>query len=42
MKIGKFILYKKLGCVIFDKINSKIQTLRLGRSSNDIRFRIHG
>jgi hypothetical protein len=29
MKIGKFIRYKKLGRVIFGKINSRIQTLTL-------------
>jgi hypothetical protein len=30
VKIGKFMRYKKLGRVIFDKINSRIQTLTLG------------
>jgi hypothetical protein len=30
VKIGKFIRYKKLGRVIFGKINSRIQTLTLG------------
>jgi hypothetical protein len=30
VKIGKFIRYKKLGRVIFGKINSRIQILTLG------------
>jgi hypothetical protein len=30
MKIGKLVRYKKLGRVIFGKINSRIQTLTLG------------
>jgi hypothetical protein len=30
VKNGKFIRYKKLGRIIFGKINSRVQTLTLG------------